>query len=169
MSKENGYSVLFEPVRIGPVTAKNRFYQVPHCCGFGHLRPRGHALSPVLNQRGDECGGSLENRVRLTRELLEDAQDVVAGRCAIALRLAVDDVMGADGMQAQEEGRAIVEMLSHLPDLWDVNVAGWDNDSQTARFAPDEGYQEQYTSFVKQVTDKPVVGVGHYTSPDRSA
>lgn len=34
------YDVLFEPVRIGPVTAKNRFYQVPHCTGLGWLRPR---------------------------------------------------------------------------------------------------------------------------------
>ncbi|WP_210435610.1 anthranilate phosphoribosyltransferase [Saccharopolyspora sp. ASAGF58] len=29
------YDVLFEPVRISPVTAKNRFYQVPHCNGMG--------------------------------------------------------------------------------------------------------------------------------------
>ena len=35
------HDVLFEPVRIGPVTAKNRFYQVPHCTGLGWLRPRG--------------------------------------------------------------------------------------------------------------------------------
>ena len=24
------YDILFEPVRIGPVVAKNRFFQVPH-------------------------------------------------------------------------------------------------------------------------------------------
>ena len=29
------YDILFEPVQIGPVTARNRFYQVPHCCGMG--------------------------------------------------------------------------------------------------------------------------------------
>ncbi|MBD84834.1 MAG: NADH:flavin oxidoreductase, partial [Acidiferrobacteraceae bacterium] len=34
------YDVLFEPVCIGPVTAKNRFYQVPHCTGLGWLRPK---------------------------------------------------------------------------------------------------------------------------------
>ena len=34
------YDLLFEPVDIGPVTAKNRFYQVPHCTGLGWLRPR---------------------------------------------------------------------------------------------------------------------------------
>src|SRR5436309_56121 len=30
------YDILFEPVKIGPVTAKNRFYQVPHCNGGGY-------------------------------------------------------------------------------------------------------------------------------------
>jgi len=54
------------------------------------------------------------------------------------------------------------------PDLWDVNLSDWSNDSQTARFA-DEGYQEPYTAFVKSVTTKPVVGVGRYTSPDTMA
>ncbi|MEZ5776359.1 MAG: FAD-dependent oxidoreductase [Hyphomicrobiaceae bacterium] len=33
------FDVLFEPVRIGPVTAPNRFYQVPHCTGMGNIWP----------------------------------------------------------------------------------------------------------------------------------
>jgi dimethylamine/trimethylamine dehydrogenase len=56
-------------------------------------------------------------------------------------------------------------MLAELPDLWDVNISNWPNDSQTSRFAK-EGFQEEYTRFVKQVTSKPVVGVGRFTSPD---
>ena len=44
------YDVLFEPVRIGPVEAPNRFYQVPHCNGMGFLnccsRLRGTSLRP---------------------------------------------------------------------------------------------------------------------------
>ncbi|MEM9279608.1 MAG: NADH:flavin oxidoreductase, partial [Pseudomonadota bacterium] len=38
--RDSRYDILFEPVKIGPVTAKNRFYQVPHCTGSGSLRPR---------------------------------------------------------------------------------------------------------------------------------
>ena len=33
------YDLLFEPLAIGPVTAKNRFYQVPHCNGGGYRDP----------------------------------------------------------------------------------------------------------------------------------
>jgi len=63
------------------------------------------------------------------------------------------------------EGHDVVAMLAELPDLWDVNVSDWDNDSQVSRFSQ-EGYQEDYIKFVKGLTTKPVVGVGRYTSPD---
>ncbi len=304
MSEATPYSVLFDPVKIGPVTTRNRFYQVPHCNGMGHLRPRAeaamrgmkaeggwgvvstqeteihptsdlspfpenrlwderdipalrlmteavhdngslaaiqlahngnhaanhlsrapifapsdmsldllcpkqaramdktdirdlrrwhraaalrardagfdiiyvyaghhmtlpqHFLLPHMNQRSDEYGGSLKNRVRLTRELLEDTHEAVGDTCAVAFRFAIDEMQGADGMQAAEEGRAVVEMLAELPDIWDVNVAGWDNDSATTRFQPQDGFQNDYISVVKSLTSKPVVGVGRITSPD---
>jgi len=124
-----------------------------------------HFLAKRHNQRTDEYGGSLENRLRLFRELLEEAKDAVGGDIAVTVRFAVDEMMGPDGLEWQNEGREAVEMLAEIPDLWDVNVADWDNDSKTSRFAP-EGYQEEYVAFVKQVTTKPVSTVGRYTSPD---
>ena len=302
----NPYEILFEPVRIGPVTAPNRFYQVPHCNGFGHRMPQGLArmrgikaeggwgvvcteeveihhssdlspyfegrlwddddipalalmaeavhthgslagielvyngfdapnlysrvpsLAPVsmgtiggsgydpvqtrrmdkedirnlrrwhraaalrakragfdivycyaahgmsaaiqfilkrFNDRSDEYGGSLENRVRLFRELIEDTKEAVGDTCAVAVRFAVDELMGEEGMSHQGEAYDVVAMLAELPDLWDVNISNWSNDSVTSRFGG-EGHQEKYISFVKGLTTKPVVGVGRYTSPD---
>ncbi|GAB5468514.1 MAG: NAD(P)-binding protein [Rhodospirillales bacterium] len=124
-----------------------------------------HLIAKRFNQRTDEYGGSLENRVRLFRELIEDTHEAVGHRCAVAVRFAVDELMGADGITAEAEGREVVEMLAELPDLWDVNVSDWSNDSITARFA-EEGYQEGHIGFVKSMTSKPVVGVGRFTSPD---
>jgi dimethylamine/trimethylamine dehydrogenase len=49
--------------------------------------------------------------------------------------------------------------------LWDVNLSDWENDSVSSRFG-EEGWQERYVAFVKQITSKPVVGVGRFTSPD---
>ena len=46
-------------------------------------------LMPELNTRGDEYGGSLENRVRLLRELLEETKDEIGDQCAVALRLSL--------------------------------------------------------------------------------
>jgi dimethylamine/trimethylamine dehydrogenase len=304
MPRDARYDVLFEPVRLGPVVAKNRFFQVPHCNGMGHAKPRAHAAmrgvkaeggwavvsteeveihptsdvspfvegrlwddsdipalrlmtdavhehgslaaielvhcgihspnlysrevaiapSPVCvvgaytpaqargmskadirdyrrwhrnaalraraagfdviyvyaghdlslamhflqarhNQRSDEYGGSVVNRARLMRELIEDTKDAVGADCAVAVRFAVDELRGRDGIESAGEAREIIGMLAELPDLWDVNVSDWSNDSQASRFAP-EGCQEEFIRFVKTVTSKPVVGVGRFTSPD---
>lgn len=123
-----------------------------------------HFLTPRNNRRTDEYGGVLENRVRLLRELIEDTRDAVGDRCAVAVRLAVDEHM-AGGLSREGEGAEIFSMLADLPDLWDVNVADWSNDSVTARFAS-EGYQEAFLLGLKAMTRKPVVGVGRFTSPD---
>ena len=122
-------------------------------------------LSPRINTRSDEYGGSVENRVRLFRECIEEVRDEVGETCAVAVRLAVDELLGEKGITSSGDGREIVEILAELPDLWDVNVSDWNNDSMTSRFA-EEGYQEPYVAFVKSLTSKPVVGVGRFTSPD---
>ncbi|AMO96029.1 trimethylamine dehydrogenase [Collimonas fungivorans] len=124
-----------------------------------------HFLQRRKNDRIDEYGGSLENRVRLLRELIEDTRDAVGDSCAVAVRLGVDELLGPDGVSCEAEGRDVVGLLAELPDLWDVNVSSWANDSATSRFKK-EGYQEEYVSFVKELTTKPVVGVGRFTSPD---
>ncbi len=124
-----------------------------------------HFLSKRQNQRTDEYGGSLENRLRLYRELLEETKDAVGDTMGVIARFAVDEMRGSDGLEWESEGRDALEMLAELPDMWDVNVSDWANDSMTSRFAP-EGFQEEYVRFVKQVTTKPVSTVGRYTSPD---
>ena len=302
MARDSRYDILFEPVRIGPVTARNRFFQVPHCNGMGHQMPAAHAAMreakaeggwavvsteeceihpsgdvtpyvearlwddadiPALalmcervhahgalaavelthngptssnlysreialapshqplkygypaqaramtrhdireyrrwhraaairgrtagfdliyvyaghdlslamhflqrrrNQRTDEYGGSLENRARLFRELIEDTKDAVGDRCGVVVRFAVEELLGDAGVTVTE-AQEVVHMLAELPDCWDVNVAAWHNDSMSSRFAK-EGAQEPFTHWVKQYTSKPVVGVGRFTNPD---
>ena len=98
------------------------------------------------------------------RELIEDTRDSVGDRVrrrGTAWRS--DELIGPDGITSEGEARDVIGMLAELPDLWDVNISGWSNDSQTSRFAK-EGYQEEYTRFVKSLTTKPVVGVAVYLS-----
>ncbi len=302
MARDPRYDILFEPLKIGPVTAKNRFFQVPHCTGMGNLRPQmlnamravkaeggwgvvcteynsihptsddlphasaslwndddirahrqmtdavhvhgalagaelwyggarsanhftrlvpmdveslpnlsGHPyqtramdradirelrhwhrraalrardagfdivyvyathgyllanfLDPRTNTRGDEYGGSLENRVRLVRELIEDTKDAVGDRCAVAVRFKADETIGEDGQPEYGERREMFEMMADLPDLWDINIADYTLEMGVSRFTK-EAALEPYMHWVKSVTAKPVVTVGRFTSPD---
>jgi dimethylamine/trimethylamine dehydrogenase len=55
MTRDSRYDILFEPVKIGPLTAKNRFFQVPHCNGMGRN-------SPDQRHLADHRGTAVERR-----------------------------------------------------------------------------------------------------------
>ena len=52
MARDPRHDILFEPVRIGPKTLRNRFYQVPHCTGFGVEKPWTQARHRALKAEG---------------------------------------------------------------------------------------------------------------------
>ena len=52
MRIDTRYAQLFEPLKRGPVTAPNRFYQVPHCTGMGHALPRTLAAMRGIKAEG---------------------------------------------------------------------------------------------------------------------
>ncbi|NKA74442.1 NADH:flavin oxidoreductase [Ralstonia solanacearum] len=151
--------------RTAALNAKRAGFDIVYVYASHDMTLPAHFLSRRHNRRTDEYGGSLENRVRLLRELVMDTKEAVGDRCAVALRFGVDELMGSGGLSSEGEGRDVVEMLADLPDLWDVNLSPFGNDGQTSRFS-DEGFQDRYIRFVKRVTGKPVVGVGRFTSPD---
>lgn len=133
----------------------------------------GHGMLPLqflqtrYNHRTDEYGGSLRNRTRLLHELFAATRDAVGDSAAVALRIAVDELDPTSNIRHDGEVRDIIADLAGLPDLWDVCLMSWKNDSQTSRFTPNEGYQTPYVQHVKQLVGAtPVVGTGRFTSPD---
>jgi dimethylamine/trimethylamine dehydrogenase len=145
--------------------AQQAGFDIVYCYAGHGMTTAAQFLIKRYNDRTDEYGGSLENRVRFLKELIEDTKEAVGDTCAVAVRFAVDELLGEDGITYQGEGHDVIAMLAELPDLWDVNLSNWSNDSITSRFGQ-EGHQEKYIAFVKKLTSKPVVGVGRYTSPD---
>ena len=129
--------------------------------GFGPYQ----FLLPWMNKRTDEYGGSLQNRVRLLREIIEEMKEAIGQTCAIAVRFSTDDLLQIPGETMQSEAHEIISMLSDVPDLWDVKASRWTVEAASARFS-EQGAREPWSSFVKPLTDRPVVGVGRFTSPD---
>lgn len=121
-------------------------------------------LSSVTNHRLDAYGGSLANRARFHLETVEAVRQAVGADCAIATRMCVDGRDSIPGIHV-DEVLTVISWLDPLVDLFDVNVGEWAEDSGTSRYF-DEGHQRPWVMRVREATDKPIVGVGRYTSPD---
>ncbi|MEQ8654892.1 MAG: NAD(P)-binding protein [Kiloniellales bacterium] len=129
--------------------------------GFGIFQ---HFLSRATNQREDEYGGSLENRSRFAREVVADMREAVGDSIGLTLRVSLDETIGDLGF-SNAEVRDFVEMHRDLPDLWDLAHGTWEDCSGPSRFK-EEAAQEELVRGIRELTDKPVVGVGRFTSPD---
>ena len=129
--------------------------------GFGIFQ---HFLSRATNQRTDEYGGSLENRSRFAREVVADIREAVGDTTAITMRVSLDETIGDLGF-SNAEMREFVELNAELPDLWDMAHGAWEDCSGPSRFE-DEGAQELLVKGIRELSSKPVVGVGRFTSPD---
>ncbi|WP_425406653.1 FAD-dependent oxidoreductase [Hwanghaeella sp.] len=117
-------------------------------------------LNPVTNPRGDEYGGSLENRVRIVRELIDVTRDAIGDKAALACRFSVD--------LADSESYDVFGWLADLPDLWDLVVPDYGIEMGASRFVKEAALQDSVAK-AKSLTSKPVAAVGRFTSPDTMA
>jgi dimethylamine/trimethylamine dehydrogenase len=115
-------------------------------------------LDATTNTRTDEYGGSLENRVRIVRELIEETREAVGDKVAVATRFSVE-ITDAETYDA-------FALLADLPDLWDLIVPDYDIEMGVSRFVKEGSFGASIAA-AKTLTSKPVVAVGRYTSPDR--
>jgi dimethylamine/trimethylamine dehydrogenase len=129
--------------------------------GFGIFQ---HFLSRATNQRSDEYGGSLKNRSRFAQEVVADMRDAVGDAIGLTMRVSLDEHIGELGF-SNTELREFIDMNRDLPDCWDLAQGSWDECSGPSRFK-EEAAQETLVKGIKQLTQKPVVGVGRFTSPD---
>ncbi|MFZ1468792.1 MAG: FAD-dependent oxidoreductase [Paracoccaceae bacterium] len=131
--------------------------------GMGYL-PYQFLLSDY-NKRTDAYGGSVANRVRLVAELIDAVREAVHGRCAVALRMSMQELRARPSEVAPSEAHEVITLLKDAPDLFDVKMDYSAYDCSPSRFSA-EGSHEPVIDFIKTLTDKPVVGVGRFTSPD---
>ncbi|MEN8113337.1 MAG: FAD-dependent oxidoreductase [Actinomycetota bacterium] len=142
-------------------------YDIVYVYAGHNLSTLQHFLSPRYNDRTDEYGGSLENRARLLREVLEDTREAVGDVAGVACRIVVDELVGPDGF-TRSELVELLGMIGELPHVWDFMFGAWPDDSVPSRFGPGSE-REDLLRGLKELTTKPVVGVGRFTSPDTMA
>ena len=127
-------------------------------------------LSPKFNERTDEYGGSLENRMRFGVEVLDAVRDAVGGGVAVGIRLAGDDEQThGPGLTADDaaEVAARYEQLG-LVDFLNVSVGSGGIGMVRTNYAP-HGFGVYAAHAVrKAVRDTPVFTVHRILMPEEA-
>jgi dimethylamine/trimethylamine dehydrogenase len=121
-------------------------------------------LEPRINRTIPGYSGSIENRTRIIRELIEETKEAVGDRCAVAIRIEVD-AEATPGEDPDGERRAIFELLKDGPDLFDITITDYSQEMGVSRFIK-EASLEPLIAHVRGIVQKPVVSVGRFTSPE---
>ena len=134
----------------------------------------------MFNLRNDEYGGSLENRLRFAREVVEEIKSRCGEDFPVALRYSVKSMIkdwreGAlPGEEFEEKGRDIAEGLEAAKLLVQYGYDALDTDVGTydawwwnhPPMYQEKGLFRPYCKMVKEVVDVPVICAGRMDNPD---
>jgi 2,4-dienoyl-CoA reductase-like NADH-dependent reductase (Old Yellow Enzyme family) len=111
-------------------------------------------FSPLANQRTDQYGGSIENRMRFHLEALDAVREVWPEKYPLTMRLGSDD-LHPDGVQFEDSIEAIRRMKEHGLDLADLSL-GFNTDEMTDPPFNEVGFMLERTSRVRREVGIPV-------------
>ena len=146
-------------------------------CGFtGVLLHAGHGwllsqfLSPVLNHRTDEFGGSLENRARITMMAIDRIREYCGKNFIIEARISWKEGM-YDGYQLEDSIKYCEMMEEHGVDMIQVSCGSLHFHDSTILSMPswfdvDEGHNIRAAAEIKKHVSVPVGTVGAITDPN---
>ena len=134
----------------------------------------------MFNQRTDEYGGSLENRLRFAREVVEEIKSRCGKDFPVALRFSVKSMIkdwreGAlPGEEFEEKGRDVEEGLAAARLLVEYGYDALDADVGTydawwwnhPPMYQKKGLYRPYCRMVKEAVDVPVLCAGRMDNPD---
>ena len=134
----------------------------------------------MFNQRTDEYGGSLENRLRFAREVVEEIKSRCGKDFPVALRFSVKSMIkdwreGAlPGEEFEEKGRDVEEGLAAARLLVEYGYDALDTDVGTydawwwnhPPMYQKKGLYRPYCRMVKEAVDVPVLCAGRMDNPD---
>ena len=140
-------------------------------CGFKVIEIHGahgyllnEFLSPLSNQRTDEYGGSLENRARMLREVIEAIRKEWAERLPLFLRISASD--WAEGGWTIEDSVALARMVRPLGvDFIDCSSGG---SAPHAKISAGPGYQVPFAARVRHEGGVMTGAVGMITAPQQA-
>jgi 2,4-dienoyl-CoA reductase-like NADH-dependent reductase (Old Yellow Enzyme family) len=157
MSADDLGNVKQQFVEAAVRAARIGFDAVELHAGHGYLLHE--FVSPISNQRDDEYGGSLENRMRFPLEVFEAVREALPGTMACGARITGNDWIDG-GISADEMVLFASELKSRGCDFVDV-TSGQIDPRQKIPFAP--GYNVEFARRAKQEAGITAMSVGMIT------
>jgi anthraniloyl-CoA monooxygenase len=120
-------------------------------------------MTPLTNNRTDEYGGSLENRMRFPLEVFRAVRKVWPDEKPISVRISAHDWVGADGIEP-ETAVAIARMFGEVGvDLVDVSAG-----QTSTRAKPVYGrmFQTPFSDRIRNEAGISTLAVGNIYEPD---
>lgn len=130
----------------------------------GHSYLLSQFLSPVYNKRTDEFGGSIENRARFARMVIDNVRAEVGPNFPIILRISAEEFV--EGGNTLEDTLKILDYLNEDVDIFDVSAAL--NDSifyQIDQMNLSDGWRAYMAEAVKNKFNKVVITTGNIRDP----
>ena len=130
----------------------------------GHSYLISQFLSPITNKRTDEFGGSVENRTRFCRMVIDEVRKQVGPYFPIMLRLSADELM--EGGNTLDDTLEYLDYLQEEVDIFDVSC-GLNGSIQyqiDANYLPD-GWRSYMAKAVKEKFNKPCISMGNIRDP----
>ena len=130
----------------------------------GHSYLISQFLSPLTNKRTDEFGGSVENRTRFCRMVIEEVRKQVGPFFPIMLRLSADELM--EGGNTLEDTLEYLEYIQDEVDIFDVSC-GLNGSIQyqiDANYLED-GWRSYMAKAVRDKFGKPTIAIGNIRDP----
>ena len=130
----------------------------------GHSYLISQFLSPITNKRTDEFGGSVENRTRFCRMVIDEVRKQVGPFFPIMLRLSADELM--EGGNTLDDTLEYLDYLQEEVDIFDVSC-GLNGSIQyqiDADYLPD-GWRSYMAKAVKEKFNKPCISMGNIRDP----
>lgn len=124
-------------------------------------------MTPYFNNRDDEYGGSLENRMRFLLEIIEASQKYIGKDFPIVVRMSIDEYMGDQG-RGVEESKLIGKMLEDAGvDAIDCSAAIYESMHMLIPpiYVP-EGSLVPLAEAMKTAVNIPVITQGRLYNPD---
>ncbi|AGN87571.1 NADH:flavin oxidoreductase/NADH oxidase [Enterobacter sp. R4-368] len=121
-------------------------------------------LSPLSNQRGDEYGGSLENRLRFTQEVFSAVREAVPASVAVGIRISATDWV--EGGWDLEQSVVLTKKIEALGGAYVHVSSGGLSPLQSIKVTA--GYQVPFAKALRQQTRMPVIAVGLITEPQHA-